>query len=402
MPKYRMIWYFGVLTEIGRQMELLVLGWLLLEITNSPLQFGVFFFANNLPRPVFSIFTGLIADRFDRNKILWAGALINVISGIVVFALIYVESIVPYHIFIASWINGSCRAIEDPARRTGVLDIVGERRIVNALGIDNFSQVSGKIFGPLIGGAMLSWQGFKGAYITIAVIHLITLIVSTRISIPKQVLTLTPESVAKSVTSGMKYVFTNKMILTMFYVTILMNGLAFEAFNFIPEIGKNYLFLSPFLAFFLVSSHGTGQAIGALLISFTKNINRYGLWFFIGSVSILVVIILFSWSKVYVLSIGLLFISGLGLSLFATMQSTIAMLYTPSDMRGRVMGLLSFCIGTGHLFALVIGWLAEMLGTPSALSLSAGIGLILIIPSIFVSPLGKKNYHDQIKPNQIT
>ena len=94
-------------------MELLVLGWLLLEITNSPLQFGVFFFANNLPRPVFSIFTGLIADRFDRNKILWAGALINVISGIVVFALIYVESIVPYHIFIASWINGSCRAIED-------------------------------------------------------------------------------------------------------------------------------------------------------------------------------------------------------------------------------------------------------------------------------------------------
>lgn len=188
----------------------------------------------------------------------------------------------------------------------------------------------------------------------------------------------------------------------MFYVTILMNGLAFEAFNFIPEIGKNYLFLSPFLAFFLVSSHGTGQAIGALLISFTKNINRYGLWFFIGSVSILVVIILFSWSKVYILSIGLLFISGLGLSLFATMQSTIAMLYTPSDMRGRVMGLLSFCIGTGHLFALVIGWLAEMLGTPSALSLSAGIGLILIIPSIFVSPLGKKNYHDQIKPNQIT
>ena len=111
MPKYRMIWYFGVLTEIGRQMELLVLGWLLLEITNSPLQFGVFFFANNLPRPVFSIFTGLIADRFDRNKILWAGALINVISGIVVFALIYVESIVPYHIFIASCINGSCRAI---------------------------------------------------------------------------------------------------------------------------------------------------------------------------------------------------------------------------------------------------------------------------------------------------
>ena len=96
------------------------------------------------------------------------------------------------------------------------------------------------------------------------------------------------------------------------------------------------------------------------------------------------------------LSISLLFISGLGLSLFATMQSTIAMLYTPSDMRGRVMGLLSFCIGTGHLFARVIGWLAEIMGTPSALSISAGAGLILILPSIFLSPLGKKNYHDQL------
>ncbi len=395
MPKYRMIWYFGVLTEIGRQMELLVLGWLLLELTNSPLQFGVFFFANNLPRPVFSIFTGLIADRFDRNKILWIGALINVISGIVVFALIYAESIVPFYIFIASWINGSCRAIEDPARRTGVLDIVGERRIVNALGIDNFSQVSGKILGPLIGGAMLGWQGFKGAYITIALIHLATLIVSARISIPKQLLKTNTESVAKSLKSGLKYVSTNRMILAMFYITVLMNGLAFEAFNFIPEIGKNYLFLSPFLAFFLVSSHGTGQAVGALLISLTRNINRYGLWFFIGSISILIVIIMFSWSKVYVLSLTLLFISGLGLSLFATMQSTIAMLYTPSDMRGRVMGLLSFCIGTGHLFALVIGWLAEIMGTPSALSISAGAGLILIVPTLFVSPLAKRNYHDK-------
>lgn len=393
MPKYRMIWYFGVMTEIGRQMELLVLGWLLLELTNSPLQFGVFFFANNLPRPVFSVFTGLIADRFDRNKILWAGALINVISGVAIFSLIYADSIVPIHIFIASWVNGSCRAIEDPARNTGVLDIVGEKRIVNALGINNFSQVSGKIFGPLTGGLMIGWYGFKGAYITIAVVHLLTLIVATRIRIPKQVAPVTVESVIRSLKTGMDYVISNKMILAMFYITVLMNGLAFEAFNFVPEIGKNYLFLSPLLVGVLVSCLGFGQGIGALLISLTRNINRYGLWFFIGSTSILIVIIIFSWSKIYVLSMVLLFMSGLGLSLFATMQSTIAMLYTPSSLRGRVMGFLSVCIGTGHLFALVIGWLAEMLGTPSALSLSATAGLILIVPTLLLSPIAKRNYN---------
>jgi MFS family permease len=393
LSRFRTIWYFGIITEIGRRMELFVLIWILLEITNnSPYHLGIFLLINNVPRPMFSIFTGLLADRYNRNTLLILGAILNVITAIALFSLISIDILVVWHILVASWLNGFSRALEDPARRTGILDIVGERRIVNAVSVDSFSQMSGKIIGPILGAALFTFKGYPGAYLTILLINILTVVIATRISIPKKTIPSDPEPVLRSLKNGMIYVKNSKMILGMFYVTILMNGLAFEAFNFIPDIGKNYLLVSPILVGVLVASEGIGQGIGAFMLSLTRNINRYGLWFVVGSSIILVVIILFSWSNIYILSIFLLLVSGMALSVFATMQSTIAMLYTPSDMRGRVMGLLSICIGTGHLLAFEIGLLASKVGTPWALSLNAAIGLILIIPSLTLTPIIKIRY----------
>ena len=69
---FRAIWYVGSLRELSRRMELLVLSWLILQATQSPFQLGLVLVFNNLPRPALSLFTGFIADRFDRWRILMA------------------------------------------------------------------------------------------------------------------------------------------------------------------------------------------------------------------------------------------------------------------------------------------------------------------------------------------
>ena len=93
---------------------------------------------------------------------------------------------------------------------------------------------------------------------------------------------------------------------------------------------------------------------------------------------VLVMVILFVWSPWYALSFGLLIAGGIGQAGFGTMQSAITMLEAPREMRGRMMGLLSVCIGVGTpLGTLEIGAMAVLFSTQWALSVNAFVGVIL-------------------------
>ena len=77
---FRIIWYVGSIGEFGRRMELLVLSWLILQLTDSYLQLGLVLAFNNLSRPMTSMFTGYIADRFPRGRVLVVAQTLNVLT----------------------------------------------------------------------------------------------------------------------------------------------------------------------------------------------------------------------------------------------------------------------------------------------------------------------------------
>jgi MFS family permease len=96
----------------------------------------------------------------------------------------------------------------------------------------------------------------------------------------------------------------------------------------------------------------------------------------------------FVWAPWYVLAFVLLAIGGCGQAGFSTMQSTITMLAAPPTMRGRMMGLLSVCIGAATpLGTLALGVMAAMLSIPQAITLNAVVGLLLLWPAVVWTPL---------------
>ena len=401
---FRAIWYVGTLRELSRRMELLVLGWLILQATQSPLQLGLVLVFNNLARPALSLFTGFVADRFDRWRILMASQVINTLVAIAIFFLIATDSIASWHVFLAVFVQGATKALEDPSRRTGILDIVGERRLVNALSLDTISNTSGKMLGPLLGGVMIDTSGpliasyfgglsvqtggFVGACGLILLIHLADLVVMTRVRIPRKERIATLEPVWRSLGDGVRYALATPLLWGMLYVTIIMNALAFPLQQFIPDIGANNLGVGATLVGLLVAGEGIGQLIGAGAMALTRNLQRHGLVFLIGSTAVLIMAILFVWSPWYMLAFLVLIMGGIGQSGFGTMQSTITMLSAPPEMRGRMVGLMSVCIGIGTpLGGLAIGIMAEVFGTPWAITVNATIGLVLLLPSLMFTPL---------------
>ena len=155
---FRAIWYVGGVHEICRRMELFVLTWLIFDITGSPFSVGLVLAFNNLPRPIFSLFAGLVADRFSRRKIIAVAQIINTVVAVALLGLILKDMILPWHAYLAVCLQGLTKALDDPARRTSILDIVGEGRIVNALSVDQISNTLGKMIGPLLGGRLLHYR----------------------------------------------------------------------------------------------------------------------------------------------------------------------------------------------------------------------------------------------------
>lgn len=423
---FRVIWYVGSLREISRRMELLVLSWLILQATQSPLQLGLVLVFNNLPRPFLSLFTGLVADRFNRWRILAAGQLINTAIAVTLLALLATDAIAAWHVYVAVFMQGATKALEDPSRRTAILDIVGERRLVNALSLDTISNTTGKMLGPLLGGIMidasggllLPWlgadaverAGFVGAAGLIVAVHLADLALLTRLRIPQKpprpagrvepLWRILGAGVRYALRSpllaiikvseyfGVRYALATPLLWGMLYVTIVMNALAFPMQQFIPDIGANNLGVGATLVGLLVAAEGIGQLTGAATMALTRNLERHGLVFIIGSSVVLLMAIGFVWAPWYLLAFGLLVLGGIGQAGFGTMQSTITMLAAPPEMRGRMVGLMSVCIGIGTpLGGLEIGIVASLFSTAWAISVNAAAGLLLLLPALLLTPL---------------
>ena len=380
---FRAIWYMGGLHEMARRMELFVLSLLILETTDSLFNLGLVLVFNNLPRPFLSLFAGLVADRFSRLRILAVAQTINTLVAAVILLLIITGSIVPWHVFLAVFMQGLTKALDDPSRRTAILDIVGERRIVNALSLDQISNTVGKMSGPLLGGVLLEATGFTGAYFLVLAMNLVTLALLTRVRIPNyQRVAGQMEPIWRSLSTSLRYAFKNPVLLGMLYVTIVMNALAFPVQQFIPAIGRDQLLVGPTLIGLLVSAEGVGQFIGAGIMGATRNLQRHGRVFMIGSILVLLMSIVFVWSPWYVMAFAVLTIGGIGQAAFGTMQSSITMLSAPRELRGRMVGLMSFCIGVGTpLGTLEIGALATAFSAPWAISVNAMAGLLLLLPA---------------------
>ncbi len=395
-PRYRAVWYVVNVAEITRWMELLVTSVLVLHLTDSPLQLALVLVFNNLARPICSPFTGLIADRFDRKKIWFTAQTINLGAAAALFAMLALGIVAPWHVFAAMFLQGINRSLEDPARRTAVFDIVGERRVVNALSIDSISMTVGRIAGPLLGGFLIEhadfyWPelaGYVWAYALISVWHVISVLLILRVEIPKVERAWRAEPIWRSLGDTLRFALTRRQLVGMLFITIIINGLAFPARQFIPEIGRGHLMVGETLIGLLMAAEGMGQLITSGLLASIGTIRYHGRIFAAGAFTAMVVSVIFVWIPWYPVTFLLLVISGIGLSGFGTMQSTITMLSSPPEMRGRMVGLMSLCIGLGTpLGTLEMGWLAAWIGTQYSISGNAVACILVSVPALFLTPL---------------
>ena len=389
---FQYLWAARWIHEVSRRMELLLLGYLILELTDSAFQVGLISVFLNGPRPPFALVAGMLADRLDRWRILTTIHTIYLLLASCLLVLLILEMIEPWHVYAVVLAQGTAKVLDDPTRRASLFDLAGQDRIAHAMSLETMTNNGGKMLGPVLGGLLLQFYGFTAAFMVLVAMDLVSAVLVWRMRLPERSTRLVRDTAFwTGIGSVIRHSFSNKFALGVLTISLVMNGMVLPLQYFIPVIATDVLKVGPALGGLLGAADGIGAFVGAIVIATKRNYSFHGRYYVFGAAIVAVGVVIVAWSPWFLVSFLVLFTAGMGQAGFSTMQSTILMLSTAPDMRGRIMGSQGLVNGLGHLVGgFEIAAIAQAFTISLAIGLNAGVGLLLIAPVMLLTPLIKR------------
>jgi MFS family permease len=378
---YRRLMMGTVIWWQGFFMEMVVLGWLVFDLSNSARMVSLVGFCRTLPLLLLSLFSGPIIDYFGRRRVVIAAQAANLLAYLAMIALLWSGSAAPWNIAIVAFCLGTAWALDWPTRRSLVPDLLGKERMVDGLLLESFVTGIARIIAPSIAGALIEHYGALGCYIAMAFLSacaLATLAPLLRGAPPREGKAFRMGSLPP-IGEGLRYVRTNQAILAVILATLVMNIWIFPYISLLPIFTRDVLLKGPVELGLLSTATGLGSFLGLFMLNIVRQRVNVGKLFIFGSGWMCVALAIFALSQSYPVSWGMLFCTGIGMACFGTLQSTIILLSTSDEMRSRVMGLLVLAIGGDPLGQLQIGTLAEAVGVQATLAGQAAVALVALV-----------------------
>tara|TARA_B100001750_G_C15479406_1_gene584466 strand:+ start:389 stop:1438 length:1050 start_codon:yes stop_codon:yes gene_type:complete len=332
------------------------------------------------PMFLIGLLAGSLADRLPKLKVLIGIQILNIVVSCFVIGLLIYGNIAIWQVYLAIFLTGMGWTLDFAARRSYYSELFPPGGLVNAVSLDTASMTGSFMLGPALGGWLISIVGFSGAYIVMLGLYIVGLIAicSIKTNDPKTETSLRPiQSILLQVVEAARMARYNQTVWAVFLVTFALNFFGFPYMQMVPVIARDVLGVDEILFGLLMSSAGLGALTGSLIIA-SRQIVQQGTLYSLGACLMLLALILFAASEVYIVSLLLLFVVGLGTSGFGTMQIAITLRVVSPEMRGRAMGAIALGIGASPIGLTVVGQLAEAIGAQAALSISASVGLVII------------------------
>jgi predicted MFS family arabinose efflux permease len=287
------------------------------------------------------------------------------------------DALAVWLIAVAAFASGVFWAMDNAFRRTIISDIVPPARLAGAIALDVLAINGSRMVGPLLGGVLLQASGVTGAFALTALLYLACLALLLLVRHQDEA-RRTHGGMLARLAEGLRYLRGHRTLTGVMVVTVIYNVFGFPFLSMVPVIGREGLHLSASAIGLLASVEGVGVLLGAVALMLWLPEHHYRRVYFHAVVLHQFAALLFAQSAWVALCAAALLTAGLAAAAFSAMQSTLVMLCTEPAARTRMMGVLSVCIGTGPVGFLHLGWLAEQLGAPWAVTVLALEGLLAL------------------------
>ena len=366
---YRLFFAGQSISLIGTWMQRIATPWLVYSLTDSVFLLGVVGFAGQIPTFLIAPFAGVMVDRWNRYTILVITQFLAMIQAFILAFLFFNKSIEVWHILVLSVSLGCINAFDMPARQSLVIDMIDRKEdLGNAIAL-NSSMVNGaRLIGPSIAGVLISLTGEGSCFLLNGISYLFVILFLLMMHITPGKARAHPLNVMQEMKQGFTYTLGFAPIRYIILLLALVSLMGMPYTVLIPVFAKSILHGGSHTFGFLMGASGIGALIGAYYMASRKTV--------IGLVNLIpwfaavfgLGLITFSLSRYFVLSIGLMLVTGLGMMMQMTTSNTIIQTIVDDDKRGRVMSFYTMAfMGTAPFGSLLAGALASRIGAPGTL-----------------------------------
>ena len=380
---FRLMWVGACTSSIGTWMQIVAQAWLVYDLSKSGFLLGLDMFLGGIPIFLFSLFGGVIADRFERRRVLLASQWVQMASAFTLTILVVFHLVHVWHILSLSFVSGFAQAFGSPAYLALIPTLVKKEDMPNAIALNSIQFNMATVIGPMLGGLAMAKLGnawcfglnglsFVAPIVSLSMLHI-------RI-IPEK----TAESVLDSMKEGFRFIHRHGTMEALMVLAFAMTALGVPARTFLPIFAKQVFHRGPEMYTMCLSIAGVGSVLGALAVAALGNVGHKG------RIALSILILMgvgitgFALSRSVPLTFALMFLNGASMVGVFAMVNSLVQLITTNEMRGGVMSAYSFAFRGGMPMGnLVAGWLVPIFTAPTVVAvdglLLAALGLYFLL-----------------------
>ncbi|NEW04609.1 MFS transporter [Paenibacillus sp. SYP-B3998] len=376
---YRYLWFGQCVSLIGTWMQNIGQSWLVLTITGSPFKLGVVGAFQFLPILCFSLFAGIIVDKFPKKNILLVTQTVSMILAFTLAILVLTDTVKYSYILVLALLLGLNNTLDMPTRQAFNIEIVGKEDLMNAIALNSATFNMARILGPAIGALMMALLGAGWCFLLNGVSFLAVLYGLLHIKAAPYVRKQrSREGMMKEIKDGIVYIARDPLLAQTVLLVTVIGTLAFNFNVLIPVFTRNVLHMGETTYGTLMSCLGIGSFAGALTMSLRSKQGPRMKVSIICSLLVAICLIFNGLSSSVWMVGALLAFTGFFNIMFATNSNSALQMHAKDEYRARVMSVYSLVFAgstpIGNLFA---GYVADRYGANGAF-LSCGVLAILL------------------------
>jgi len=375
--KYRnyRLWFVGQLVSLfGTWMQITAQGYLVFQLTNSPVYLGYVAFASGLPAWLFTLYGGVIADRMSRRALLVITQTAMLVLAFILAALAFAGRVQPWHIVVLAFLLGIANAFDAPARQAFVLEMVERQDLTNAIALNATMFNAATAVGPAAAG--ITYAAFGPAWcFTLNGLSFIAVIVALlMMRLKLQAAPARRSTAAGDLIEGLRYLIGHRMIRALIGLVGLISLFGMSFVTLLPAWAVTVMHGDAATLGWLQSGRGVGALFGALYLASLGRINFKGRLLMIGVLSFPVMLVGFALERRLPLSLLFLVVAGATMILALNLANAIVQTLVSDELRGRVMGIYSLVFfGFMPIGGFLAGAVAASIGEQLTIILSAVI-----------------------------
>ncbi len=369
---------------IGTWMQSTAQLWLVYKLTGSAALLGLFGFASQIPILLLASVGGYVGDHYDRHRgVIWTQTAAMLLAFLLA-ALTLTRHVHVWHLIGIAFLVGIVNAFDVPIRQAFLVHMVGKADLPNAIALNSSIFNGARVVGPALAGFAIAWFGEGWCFFLNGVSFLAVIAALLAMRIAASEAKPGEGSALANFIEGFRFVMGDLPMRSALLLLSMLSLLGLQYSVFLPIFANDILHGGPRGLGFLMSSAGVGAVLGAL--HFAARTNYKGLARFIAATSTTcgVGLLIFSQSKVFLLSALVLLLVGFAATAQMAATNTIVQSRVPDALRGRVMAVYAtMFMGIQPLGSLLAGVVARHIGAPSTLAIFGSACLLGSLVFIF-------------------